>query len=156
MEFERRITFSPAFDRRDPDPKKNYGIHGVELRMVLLGELGATQFLLYTNWHLPHLMDAWAKQPCERTQYGNECVAVSVLLRPLPADLGYHWSTQRYGSQEMMECDLLPGGKCFYDGSGLNAERGFQRLVAEGDQAVWQELEKFYQELVTEEIHATD
>ena len=39
---ERITKIYPAWDRRDPNPSKNYGIHGAELRMVLKGELGAT------------------------------------------------------------------------------------------------------------------
>lgn len=54
-EFQEIVQFSPAYDRRSPDPKKNYGIHGVELGMVLKGPKGAVQFLLFTNWQLPHV-----------------------------------------------------------------------------------------------------
>lgn len=51
--LERITVFDPAFDKRDPDPKKNYGIHGVELRMVLKGPEGAVQFIVFTGWMLP-------------------------------------------------------------------------------------------------------
>jgi hypothetical protein len=56
--LERIIEFTPAFDKRDPNPKKNYGVHGVELRFVVKGEAGAVQFLIFTNWHLPHVQKA--------------------------------------------------------------------------------------------------
>ena len=32
--MEKITEFCPAYDKRDPNPKKSCGIHGVELRMV--------------------------------------------------------------------------------------------------------------------------
>lgn len=136
-EFERIVTFSPAYDKRAADPKKNYGIHGVNLRMVLRGPLGATQFLLFTDWHLPHVRQ-WLKEV-----HGKAC-------EPNPADKGYHWSTPQYEGQESHECDLLPGGKCYCDGSGLNAEDTFELLISKGDEGVWEDLRKFYDELAAD------
>ena len=57
MTRERIVEFTPAFDKRSSDPSKDYGIHGVDMRMVLKGENAATQFVLFTNWHLPHVHD---------------------------------------------------------------------------------------------------
>jgi hypothetical protein len=134
----------PAFDKRSADPKKNYGIHGVEMRMVLKGPLGATQFLLFTNWQLPHItkehMARWAGDPSMS----------KTLFLPMPADKGYHWSTPRYEDQKPMTCDLLPGGQCYYDGSSLNAEQTFDRLLREGDEGVWKDLEEYYHYLAQE------
>ncbi len=48
--MQREITMTPAYDKRDPDPSKNYGVHGVNIVYVLKGKLGAVQFVLYTNW----------------------------------------------------------------------------------------------------------
>lgn len=118
--FERIITFRPAFHRIHKDPSKDYGVHGVEIRMVLRGPLGATQFVLFTGWMLPETLDWWASRGIE-TDY-----------KPTPADRGYHWSTAQYEGQEACDCDLLPGGKCYYDGSGLNANETYQALVAKG------------------------
>ena len=53
--LKRIVKFAPAYDKRNPDPSKNYGVHGVELRMVLKGKEGAVQFLLFTNWMLPRV-----------------------------------------------------------------------------------------------------
>ena len=39
--MERIIKFHQAYDKRHPNPSKNYGIHGVDLVFVLKGELGA-------------------------------------------------------------------------------------------------------------------
>jgi len=141
--FERIVTMRPAFDKRDPDPKKNYGIHGVELRMAAKGPFGATQFLLYTNWMLPHV----TKETMQRELGRSSEIGLRCSFLPMPADLGYHWHAPRYDGQQERDCDLLPSGKCYYDGSGLNAEPIFETLLTEGSDGVWRKLEEYYREL---------
>ena len=43
-------------------------------------------------------------------------------------------------------CPWLDGRRCYADGSSLNAEPVFQRLLREGDAGVWQALEEYWQE----------
>ena len=137
--LERIVNFAPAFDRRNPDPKKDYGVHGVTLRMILKGEKGATQFVLYTNWQLPHVQEEFDDKAINLFSY-----------KPLPADLGYHSPSPQYEGQTKRKCDIL-GGDCYYDGSGLNAERVFDILLQEGDEGVWKELERYYNVIFNEE-----
>src|SRR5688572_4954779 len=107
--MQRVVEFSPAFDKRHPDPKQNYGVHGVELRMVQVGEQGAVQFLLYTNWMLPHVEKEQDSRWHDHT-----------LCHPMPADLGYHSKVPTYEEQSMTDTDCkYTGGVCYYDGSGL-------------------------------------
>jgi len=144
---KRSITFQPAFDRRDPDPKKNYGIHGVSLRFVLKGSKGAIQFVVYTNWHLPHVQEELDNR--SGSQYPH------LSCHPTPADLGYHAYKPHYDEQTQMEgCDVLPdsSGGCYYDGSSLNAEPVYERLLREGEDGVWSELEAYYKVTFREEI----
>jgi hypothetical protein len=54
--MEKIIEISPAFDKRHPDLSKNCGIHGCDILFVLKGELGAINFIVYTNWHLSHVV----------------------------------------------------------------------------------------------------
>lgn len=132
--FRRDVEISPAFDRRNPSPAKNYGIHGAEMRFVLRGPDGAVQFLLFTNWMLPHVEEELDAKHGSHT-----------LCHPQPADLGYHSPRPMYEGQEPTPgCPYLDGKPCFYDGSGLNAERVFRVLVAEGGEAMWKELESYY------------
>lgn len=133
--LRRDVQFLPAFDKRNPDPCKNYGIHGVELRMHLIGDAGAVQFVLYTNWQLPHVTKEF------------EGRGRSSLDAPIPADLGYHSKTPMYeGHERQKGCHLL-GCDCYYDGSGLNAERIYEVLLREGSDGVWRELESYYAEI---------
>ena len=133
MSLRREVLFNPAFDKRDPNPSKNYGIHGVDMRMYLIGELGAVQFVLFTEWHLPHVQ--------------KELNAKLHARGPVPADLGYHSKTPRYEGQEVSHnCDLLRCS-CYYDGSGLNADPIFEILLREGSEGVWRALENYYIEI---------
>lgn len=133
--FERRVDFHAAFDKRDPNPNKNYGIHGVDMRMYLIGEHGAVQFVLYTNWHLPHVRAELDARPSSERWMDH----------PMPADLGYHSKVPMCdGDQPHPNCELLGGCDCYYDGSGLNAERIYDVLLREGSDGVWRELEAYY------------
>lgn len=138
--MERLIEMAPAFDRRDSDPSKNYGIHGVEMRFVLKGPEGAVQFLLYTDWQLPHVAR-------ELKGKGHE-------NRPMPADIGYHSPTPRYDGQTPREnCEYLGGKTCYYDGSGCWAYGFFERLLEGGSDGLWKALECYYKRTFREQDH---
>lgn len=140
--LERIIEFDPAFDRRDPVPSKNYGIHSVTLRFILKGELGAVQFIVYTNWHLPSVTK---ERDLKALTEPLDQIQLNVLFRPMAADLGYHSRKPMYDDQEMLsdKCPVLDG-VCYYDGSGLNAQPVFEILLKEGGEGVWSRLEEEY------------
>lgn len=141
-EFKQIVEFDPAFDRRSPNPRENYGIHGVELRMVLKSPDGAVQFVLYTNWMLPHVR----KEMHERMLRGPDLIGLQCAYDPMPADLGYHSPKPMFEGHEPIGACPYIDGPCYYDGSGLNANRIFDVLVAEGSDRVWRELRKYYDE----------
>lgn len=151
-EFEQWIEMDAAFDKRHDDPTKNYGIHGVDMRFYLRGPKGAVQFVLFTNWQLPHVTQELAVRHVAEIQAGGSGHVKPVdILRihsnPLPADLGCHAYEPQYDDQERMEsCDILldaPGG-CYYDGSGLAASEVYKRLLEEGSDGVWAALKDCY------------
>lgn len=139
--MERQIHFRAAYDKRPKAPTDpNYGIHGVEIQFVLKGTKGATQFLLYTNWQLPHV----TQERCGR-RYDAIDGDAHWMERPLPADIGYHSPVPLWDGQESLTDNcLILGGRCYYDGSSLNAEPVYHRLLAEGDAGVWAALEEYY------------
>jgi hypothetical protein len=148
-QMERIVEMAPAFDKRDPNPSKNYGIHGVDLRMVLKGPKGAIQFLIYTGWHLPHVQQELNRrlvQECDRCAV--ECHG------PMAADVGYHSPAPQYNGQTVVQddCPYLDNKPCYYDGSGLQAEEVFVILLNEGSEGVWRELERRYQELFGDKV----
>lgn len=144
--LERIIEFSPAFDKRDADPKKNYGIHGVELTFYLKGKRGVIQFKLFTNWMLPHVHEETVNRLISK-QYvsGINRLDICCDFDPMPADLGYHSPIPIYeGQTKMSSCQFYAGG-CYYDGSTLNAGPVYDTLLREGSEGVWKRLEEYYQ-----------
>lgn len=102
--FERITEWEPAFDRRDPDPKKNYGIHGVTMRWVLKGSQGAVQFLVFTQWMLPHVAQERIRRTRLRAALSPKDFEMDIKTsyQPMAADLGYHSRVPLYDGQEPM------------------------------------------------------
>lgn len=134
----RDFEIAAAYDKRP-----QYGQHCVDFRFYVKGPKGAVQFILYTGWY-PHIIP----KPGTDWQELSRPIHLSEHDNPMPADLGYHSPVPRYEGQEPMEtCTVLPEGKCYYDGSTLNASRIFSIMVHEGGEAMWKALEEFYQEI---------
>lgn len=122
----RFIEMRPAYDKRNPDPTKNYGIHGVELVFgVRRGDITVT-WVLITDWMLPstresiHSRDHW------------------------PDGLGsidYHDTKPHFENQFPLENCIYTGGNCYCDGSGLASNDLFDRAVEDPSQ-IWKILEK--------------
>lgn len=136
--FERSVHWRPAFDKRSSDPKKNYGVHGLELQFRLKGPEGGITFLIFTNWMLPHVQaETDAKPLTGRNPW--------LFHKPMPAGVDGHWKTPQYIEQRAIQCCELTGGDCYSDGSALLSNDLFDLLVAKGDQAVWKRLEELYE-----------
>lgn len=131
-DLERRVTFSPAYDKRAPDSAKNYGIGAMRGCFYLIGDEGAVQFVIGTNWYLPHV-----HAELEARHYSG------ITEGPRAWDLGYHSRAQTPSGTRMEKCDLWEGG-CWYDGSSLNAKPILGHFLEEGDEAVWKALAGYY------------
>jgi hypothetical protein len=117
-------TWEAAYDKRTDNPATNYGIHGMEVRFYYGNKYeGIIQFVIYTNWHLLHV-----------TKEQDAKYESHFLCHPLPADAGYHSPEPEYEGQAEFDCDLLKCGKCYYDGSGLQAEEWFAQFLAGGEE----------------------
>lgn len=134
MSFERWMVIAPAFDRI----AEGYGRHGVEMTWYVRSEKGVIQFVLYTNWNLPHIQ----KEDDAR----NDPESRHLFCHPMPADIGYHSPVPMYEGQTYMteKCSILGGDACYYDGSSLNAKKYYDILVAKGGDALWEALEAYY------------
>jgi hypothetical protein len=153
MNLTRKIIFTPAWDKTDPDPSKNCGVHGMELIFTLSGPEGGVTFTIYTNWMLPHVQakhdellpgyikagDDWLS---ERPKTHN---MMHLFHKPQPATITYHSKKPTYDGQKSTQNDCkITGGPCYCDGSGLAAQELFTKFVAEGEDAVWRELTEWY------------
>lgn len=129
--FERVVHVSPAYDERD----EGYGIGACRIAFILKGERGAVQFMIGTDWYLPHVQ----KEPSTRR--------LSQHVKPDGWDVGYHSRVPMHDDQPSMECDLTPEGRCFYDGSGLMADEWIPEFLAGGTEWLWPRLERQYRDM---------
>jgi hypothetical protein len=138
-EFERIVTVRPAFEKRDPDPAKDYGIGACKITFILKGPKGATQFMIGTDWYLPHLQHEHRASNYEMAVKYNQ-------IQPQGWDVGYHSPKPMYDSHTAMDhaCDLVEGGKCFYDGSSLRADEWIPKFIRGGTDWLWPALEEEY------------
>jgi hypothetical protein len=131
--FKRTIMFKPGFDWRAEESSRNYGIGSTRIWFVLTGEKGAVQWQIGTDWYPEsarrHLMN-FSTKPAPN--------------KPQGWDLGYHSRTPMYEDHSAMECDTLPEGKCYYDGSCLSADLLVEGFLNGGDDWVWNRLEAYY------------
>lgn len=143
--FERITYIRPAYDKRNPDPSKNYGIHGAELIFILKGEKGAVQFLISTNWYLPHVAAELRKK--DHFSSGKSW------FEPQPSAIGYHSPKPMYEDQTQANesCEYLDGKPCYYGDSITYSEVPFQVLISKGSDAMWVWMENYYKEKFGEE-----
>lgn len=145
--FIRELVIHPGYDKRNPDPKKNYGIHGCTVRFLLHNprRSRSVQFVAYTDWMPKNVQDEHMGKDVDprTTAYPDVCQVVTG-TQPMGADLGYHSNRPMYRGQERMKCDLGKRGWCYYDGSSLAADEVRDTLLAEGSEGVWSMLEKYY------------
>lgn len=137
-EFEQIVWVSPAFDKRSDDPAKNYGIGACRITFILKGPLGAVQFMVGTNWHLPHVQR-------EQREWQANFDKKFDNIHPDGWDVGYHSPKPMYTDHKPMEkCDLI--NPCYYDGSGLMADEWIEDFIAGGTKWLWPKLEELYHE----------
>ena len=138
---EQRIEFQPGYNRKE----EGYGVHGMAIRFLLVCELGTVQFVMNTGW-VPGITGRRFENPSYSAT--KEHARRIAELSPLAVDLGYHWRTNPHPDSDYTykteKCAALDGADCWYDGSGLNAERVMERFIDEGEPAVWEELIEYY------------
>jgi hypothetical protein len=134
--FKKEIHFEPGFDRRDPDPNKNYGIRALGVGFYLIGEKATIQFKFSTGMYPKHLYAEWHNK--------NKCY--NEWPDYMASDIGYHAYEPQYEGQEPIsqECHWTQGKPCYYDGSGLQADKFLEALMADGEDKVWEMMEEYY------------
>lgn len=149
-DFEKRVKFEPGYNYLHETGPRRRGQHGMGIRFLLIGPEGAAQFLMQTFWTPLGQVDSAAEREPVHIDYWqhDQWGGFGLVRPPSGADLGYHWPTPQYEDQPASDCDILPAGHCYYDGSGLAADRVLRDFVREGEPAVWRWLEKRYQSCV--------
>jgi hypothetical protein len=140
--YERRVDATAAYDKRHPQPSKDYGIHGVEFRFCLIGDAAAVSFGISTGWHLPSVVGV---NEDSRPAYTQALAQFNrgIGSYPLPMSMHFHVATPIHdylAEHEPNECDLLPGGKCYGDVTFTGSDRPFFALLRGGLDGMWKEL----------------
>lgn len=135
--LERSTTVIPAYDKRHPDPRQNYGIGAARLAFIVKGPAGAVQLMLSTGWYTPSAVEHLKGFP--RSEYD--------LNLPMGFDVDYHSPTPQYeGQTPVKDCHILQGD-CYCDGSALRADEWAKKLVLLGTEWLWPALEEYYHEM---------
>ena len=132
-DFTRSVTFAPALDGRTDDPKTNYGIRGVKMRMVLTGPWGVLLFDVFTGWHLPHVVEEFDR------------VIVGGPGGPLPGNLTYHGKRPVHSGHAAHDDCPQTGGQCFPEVSRHGHEAVWSALLQGGDEKAWEAMEAQYE-----------
>ena len=116
--FTREITFAPAYDSRD----QNRGIGAAIAIFILRGPKGAITWDLSTGWY----------------RHTDE------VEPPTPMGIDYHKPRRRKPGEEVGKgCAALQGRPCKSEGTACS-EHVYYRLLQDGTDGVWEELEKYY------------
>jgi hypothetical protein len=140
----RETWVSPAWDKRDKDPAKNYGIGGCQMFWAVKGKDGAITLSISTGWYLPQ----------NRTDTSGSMIGI-IKAETMPIDLGIHsrkpldWMSDDDDMYIMHDCpytsdDKGKGADCYYDGSGLQAQKYFELLIEKGSDELFKALEERY------------
>lgn len=172
---EQIIRFSPAYNKTNIDPSKDYGIGAMSIWFFLRGDLATVQFNLGTNWHLEedrqrllslgrtfHIPEpdpaCIARQkkfaslfnsgpPYTREMVECDAHSAKTLGKPMGYDVGYHSPVALYEGQYCRtDCEFFPNGTCYYDGSSLRADDWARQFVIGGSDWLWPKLEEFLSE----------
>ena len=145
MELERKIEFlRPAWDHiLHPDPKtgKNRGRGSVEMRFILRDENVAVTWGIITGWNLPETDEALRE--IVRHDHPDRCphhsMGTAVCTHVASKNRDYH-------QDEPIPCDALPGEDrtCYGDCGFLAGDELFKKLVRDGEEAVWKEMEAWH------------
>lgn len=149
--FRREVRFEPGYNYLHEEGPKRRGQHGMQIRFILIGDHGASQFLMGTSWTpLGEVDPDDSREPCH-IDYWQESTAsgfrhkFGLVNPPSGYDLGYHWAEKLYDGQSSAECEFTYSGECYYDGSGTQSDDVLKDFIKDGEPAVWKWLEKRYQ-----------
>jgi len=131
--FDHRVEISPGHCWLHQDSSKNYGVGSCTIHFYCIGEKGAVQFVLGTDWFPEAARQHLSKFPPSREP------------KPRAWDLSYHSREPRYEGQSLAyeNCSIL-NGPCYSDGSALMAEEWLEGFLNGGTEWLWPKLEEYY------------
>lgn len=158
--MRREILFKPAWDRTDPDPKKDYGVSPLTILFHVVGAKGVVEFELSTNWYQEHVMVRRLEALKHDIYRREKDFLLRTWIDPYPMDVCY-FAFERVceddiyfedGVLNLSEIRPYYYGYLFTDKNNNRAtDFAYRKLVDEGDESLWQYLEEYYVEVFGEE-----
>jgi hypothetical protein len=137
--MKHEVSFAAAFDKRDPNPSKNYGIHGVHIYFTVKDDTGGLTFSISTGWQLPHVQaEIDVRQPPATNPW--------MFHKPTAFGVDIHSLTPRYEGQTPTESCEVTGKHCYCDGSALLGEDFLKTLIEGGNEALFARMEQQYKD----------
>ena len=135
-DLQRIFKVVPAFNKRHPDPSKNYRIGAVKLCFAVRGLKGAVDVTFGTDWYLPE----------DQIRLRENSNLLLMFKRVLPEGwgVGCHSLVSMPRGMEWTECELVDGGKCYYDSSSCRADEWVKPFLVGGTDWLWPHLEAEY------------
>ena len=134
-DFERRVTFQPAWDRH----LEGRGVSGVTIDFALIGPAGAVRLPVLTHFVLPETEEWWSTLPGPLPG------------KAVPTGVSLHSRTERAGWCAKSNCDLV--GACWTEAlSFTSGEKVWEALLREGNAGLWRELERVYSEYLAPQM----
>lgn len=151
--MKREILFKPAWDKTNPDPKKDYGVSCLTILFHVVGTKGVVEFELSTNWYQEHVMKRRLERLKQEVLLGEEDFLLRWATDPYPMDVCY-FAFERVSEEDIYfengvlnldEVRPYYYGYLFRDKNGNRAtDFAYRKLVDEGDESLWQYLEEYY------------
>ena len=131
--FVREVSFIPAYDKTDSDPRKNYGVHGVDLlfKLSCQDEQAVLVFTVFSGWMLPHVVKRFREASYHAEGMGADVTLHKLALNDTPHDTA--------------SCQFVKGPCKVLASSALTSDELFQTLVSAGGEALWTAMEKLYE-----------
>ena len=157
--MKRIVKFYPAWDRTDPDPKKNYGVRDIDLRFLVVGKDKAVEFQLSTNWYLEHVMKKRLEAMKHDVWVQKDDFLLKTFIAPYPLDVCYY-SPKRLSEDDaewedgLSDKSIISCAPIFYgykyeeEESGYRSpEHAYHLLLEKGEDDLWEYLENYYSEV---------
>ena len=103
------LDIKMPFDKRNPDPNKDFGILPMSVRMAYLKNNRAVCFSFHLPFYLPHVVSMLLTKK-DSHRHPETFNGYGVVIT-------YHYGNSPRKESELEDCDILEGGKCYCDQS---------------------------------------
>lgn len=146
--LKREIQITKAFDKRNDDPKKDYGIGSCRLYFIVKGNKGAVTIDFFTNWFLESTVKEYSEIGIRKNRMDGtkDTVKTKINLHegiPIHSGVFSIHNKKKTKYTTKTKCPVL-GDYCYPDISCMYGNKFLPILLSKGSDGVFKELEKEY------------